>query len=506
MIPYVMRRVVSNGRCSTGALRGASLVRQISSVVSAAPRTRAHTSLQWTVVPGTSWRCHTIDSPATDTVSYAVSASEFEANLADCGVRMTGCMVPAVAVSGGPDSMALCALVRELVRQSNGAQVPPLLVFVVDHGLRDESAAEAASVVAALQRWGDCVPKLLTVAWDEHGGKPKAAQMQSMARQARYATLHTACQKHRVSHLFVGHHAGDQMETSLLRFGRASGIAGLPGMHSVAPLRTQASDAPVHIVRPLLNFSKARLEATCAAHGIEPVRDPSNTDTTYDRARARLAIASIYDGREHVLGSLERSLSFLDVVRGDMQAATQDLLRQCVKADGEMQQFGIAAVHVRALLAEPRSSVQEQALSDIVACYGGRSVPPRMSGLRRLSTTLSSQLTGPGAVAGTGGAVFIPVHSRVTRQLAASLGVADANEDWAIVCRELRQLQTPDQLEDAADGDLDGVELSSEAPVHWDQRFVVSMDARAAVVPQLVVRPPCSANIPQSMCAIPRRV
>ena len=174
----------------------------------------------------------------------------------------------AVAVSGGSDSMALAFCLKRWAGQS-------LVAFIVDHALRDESAAEAAQVKARLENLGI---ETEILRW-EH--PPIAARLHEKARQARYDLLSAACKRHGAKDLFLGHHREDQAETILMRLAKGSGIEGLSGM---APenLRNE-----IRLLRPFLSVSKTRLISTCTAAGIEFVTDPSNMSEKFARGRLR---------------------------------------------------------------------------------------------------------------------------------------------------------------------------------------------------------------------------
>ena len=171
-----------------------------------------------------------------------------------------------LAVSGGPDSLALLLLAAtERPGQVQAA--------TVDHGLRAEARAEAEAVARICAERG--VPhEILTV--DVQGS------LQAAARSARYSALASWCQAHRLSHLATAHHLDDQAETVLMRLARGAGLAGLSG------IRAERALAPgVRLVRPLLGLRKAELEAIVAAAGITPARDPSNDNPRFDRTAAR---------------------------------------------------------------------------------------------------------------------------------------------------------------------------------------------------------------------------
>lgn len=171
----------------------------------------------------------------------------------------------ALAVSGGPDSMAMLALAA-------AAFPGEVEAVTVDHGLRVEAAGEAALVGRYCAALG--VPHAtlsITV--------PKAASIQAAAREARYAALLDWCRTRGIGFLLTAHHADDQAETLLMRLGRGAGLAGLSG------IRADRAQNGVHVIRPLLGWRRAELVTIVA--DVETVADPSNDDPRHDRTRAR---------------------------------------------------------------------------------------------------------------------------------------------------------------------------------------------------------------------------
>ncbi len=174
-----------------------------------------------------------------------------------------------VAVSGGPDSIALLLLMHECF----GGQIA---AATVDHQLRSASAGEAQFV-------GDlCAERKIP----HHILTPQHAitgNIQSSARNARYALLEKWADDHDCAYIATAHHADDQLETMLMRLARGSGVDGLSGVR-----RTNG-----RIIRPLLDFTKAELVAVCDSADIIPVQDPSNADTNFDRVRMRAWLAAL---------------------------------------------------------------------------------------------------------------------------------------------------------------------------------------------------------------------
>lgn len=112
------------------------------------------------------------------------------------------------------------------------------------------------------------------------GVKPRSG-VQANAREARYGLLAAEAERLGDAVLVTAHHQDDQAETLLMRMAHGSGLAGLAGM------RARSSRGGLAIVRPLLDVPKAVLVATAEALGLPFVRDPSNADDRFERARWR---------------------------------------------------------------------------------------------------------------------------------------------------------------------------------------------------------------------------
>ena len=178
----------------------------------------------------------------------------------------------AVGVSGGADSMALAWLAANWVRERGGS----LLALVVDHGLREESGSEAAVTAARLGACG-IGARVLAIKT-----LPRGPGLAARARAARFAVLEMACVEAGILHLLLGHHAGDQAETLLIRRLGGSGPAGMAGMAWLV------ETGRLRLLRPLLGMPAARLRATLRAADIAWVEDPSNADVRALRPRLRL--------------------------------------------------------------------------------------------------------------------------------------------------------------------------------------------------------------------------
>jgi tRNA(Ile)-lysidine synthase len=189
----------------------------------------------------------------------------FRADLAALGFR-DGKL--AIAVSGGPDSLALLAL-------AHAALPGAVEAATVDHCLREASAGEARAVAALCAGLG--VPHAVLKVQVASGN------VQSEARSARYGALAGWMEGRGLAALATAHHADDQAETLLLRLNRASGVSGLAGVRA----RGLVPGTRLPLLRPLLGWRRAELARIVSDAGWQAAQDPSNTDDRFDRARLR---------------------------------------------------------------------------------------------------------------------------------------------------------------------------------------------------------------------------
>ncbi|MFJ9415391.1 tRNA lysidine(34) synthetase TilS [Streptomyces sp. NPDC101227] len=175
-----------------------------------------------------------------------------------------------VACSGGADSMALASALA--------FEAPKLGVraggVTVDHGLQEGSGLRAAEVALRLRGLRLDPVETVTVQVGREGG-PEAA-----ARDARYAALDAAAERHGAAAVLLGHTRDDQAETVLLGLARGSGTRSLSGMAA-----TSGTDGRYR--RPFLDVDRQTARKACLMQSLPVWDDPHNTDPAYTRSRLR---------------------------------------------------------------------------------------------------------------------------------------------------------------------------------------------------------------------------
>ena len=185
----------------------------------------------------------------------------------------------AVAVSGGPDSLAL-AFLAKCYSLKNKIKVK---YFIVDHKLRKESLLEAKTIKDMLKKIDiDC--KILP--WN---GKKPSKNIQAIARDKRYSLLVKECKKNDIRYLLLGHHVNDLLENFLIRLVRGSGLNGLISFNK----NTKYKDQKLAILRPLLDIEKKDLIYVTKKVFNFFIKDPSNINKEFKRTRIRNLLQSL---------------------------------------------------------------------------------------------------------------------------------------------------------------------------------------------------------------------
>jgi tRNA(Ile)-lysidine synthase len=275
----------------------------------------------------------------------------------------------AVGVSGGVDSLALCLLAHTW-GEENGVKITAL---TVDHGLRKESAREAAQVKSWLTKRGiPHVTLLLDHPFPRHG-------IQAFARKWRFQLLGDWCRINLVDVVMLAHTIEDQMETICMRILADSGPEGLSGMRH----NTVVGGLP--ILRPLLKISKGRLIATCKALNQDWIVDPSNQDTKYCRVKIRQLMPDIERaGLERNKGV--RLASAMEKLRN----AFDNFSANFIKNNGGILKTGIAWINVSGFEKMP-NKFKELLLLRLLVTIGGATWPSSKKKITRLIESLKQE-------------------------------------------------------------------------------------------------------------------
>ncbi|MGE7207497.1 tRNA lysidine(34) synthetase TilS [Sphingomonas sp. NPDC019816] len=218
-----------------------------------------------------------------------------------------------LAVSGGPDSMAMLTLAAASFRER-------IAVATVDHGLRADAADEVRMVADHCRRLG--VP--------HHGLRPAdpiaGASLQAQAREARYALLAEQARAIGAAAILTAHHADDQAETFLMRAARGAGLSGLSGV------RARTEIGGVAVLRPLLDWRRAELRQIVRRAEAPFVDDPANHDPRHDRTRFR----QLLDAHEWLgVAQMARAAAQLAEADADLRATVDWLWRERAQIDGD---------------------------------------------------------------------------------------------------------------------------------------------------------------------------
>jgi tRNA(Ile)-lysidine synthase len=252
-----------------------------------------------------------------------------------------------VALSGGPDSLALAAATAfEAGRAGMRAGA-----VIVDHALQSGSADVAAAAAGQARNLGLDPVIVKTVAVGSAGG-PEAA-----ARDARYAALAEAAADTGAAAVLLGHTLDDQAESVLLGLARGSGLGSLRGMAPVAGIYR----------RPLLGITRAITVRFCADSGLQPWNDPQNDDERFARVRVRKTVMPMLE-RELGPGLAEALARTADLAREDSTALDQFAADQLEEL-AEHAEAGIS-LPARALEHDPPALRQRIIRATVLAEFG----------------------------------------------------------------------------------------------------------------------------------------
>lgn len=239
-----------------------------------------------------------------------------ETCLRECGLTLDAPLL--VGVSGGPDSASLLdALARLGFR---------LVAAHFDHQLRPHSDREAEVVRQAA---GHAGAQFVSGSGDvaAHAAQARLS-IEDAARELRYRFLFEQARRLSAQAVAVAHTADDQVETVLMHLLRGAGLHGLRGMafRNLLPVW----DAAIPLVRPLLPFWRAEIEAYCAERGLQPIHDPTNQETLYLRNQVRRELVPLLDAiQPHARQNIYRAALALASDEAVVEAAVEQAWQGC---------------------------------------------------------------------------------------------------------------------------------------------------------------------------------
>jgi tRNA(Ile)-lysidine synthase len=232
-----------------------------------------------------------------------------------------------VALSGGPDSVALLRAGVELKRQAGGRG--EVFALHVNHKLRGaESDADAA--------WCGELCRQLGVSLQISDGNVTARAaadgdgIEAAARAERYRLLTEMAEASGSRYLFFGHNRDDQVETVLFRILRGTGIRGLAGISPSRPLTPSLT-----LLRPLLGCSREEVLRYLAECGQEYRVDSSNADRVFTRNRIRAELLPLL--RAEYNAGVDEALIRLAVQAGELQALVETQAKHVLDTSREWQ-------------------------------------------------------------------------------------------------------------------------------------------------------------------------
>ena len=258
-----------------------------------------------------------------------------------------------IGVSGGPDSVCLLALLRDIATTYE----LQLHVAHLNHALRGQASDEDAAYVSQLARRWD-IP--FSISREDVGGfaHQRRLNLEEAARRRRYAFFAQVADVVGAKKVAVAHTANDQAETVLMNLLRGAGVAGLAGMQSLAPLPLGkplpldkplplGKMSPTHpwIIRPLLEVTRAEVETYCQERGLSPRLDATNQSLAYTRNRIRYELLPILESyNPNIYQALTQTAALMaadaEVLAGEIEQACRAAL---FTGSGERVSLDIAA-------------------------------------------------------------------------------------------------------------------------------------------------------------------
>ena len=272
-----------------------------------------------------------------------------------------------VAVSGGPDSLALSALSYAYSIENKSK----VFFVLVDHGIRKNSSKEAQNVKSLLKK-----KKINLIILKNK--KRINKNIQSCARNVRYDLLLSFCKKYKIKFIMTGHHRDDQIETFLIRLSRGSGIQGLSSMSKISSLSKNTK-----LFRPLLNEKKKELVFLAKYYFGKTFKDPSNTNEKYLRTKIRNLIKRFEkSGIKH--DNIINSINNLASTRDTLNFYIQKIERNCIT-----KKYNTITINLNFFLLE-NNEIQLKIFSNCIKKVSKNYYPPRAKKILNLLSIIQS--------------------------------------------------------------------------------------------------------------------
>ena len=273
-----------------------------------------------------------------------------------------------VAISGGPDSLALSALSKAYSEEKKNK----IFYVLVDHGIRANSSREALSVRKLLKKKGINLTIL-------KNRKKIYKNLQSQARTIRYELLLKYCNKYKIKFIMTGHHKDDQIETFLIRLSRGSGIQGLSSMNKMIKLNNKTN-----LFRPLLNANKEDLIFLAKKYYGKIFKDPSNINRKYLRTNIRNLIKQFEKNgikRDRIINSINN----LAATRDTLNSYIQNIEKKCLTKNRDF-----ISINLKIFLIE-NNDIQLKILSNCLKHISKNYYPPRAKKVLNLMSRISAE-------------------------------------------------------------------------------------------------------------------
>ena len=272
-----------------------------------------------------------------------------------------------VAVSGGPDSLALSALSHTYLTEKK----TKVFFVLVDHGIRANSSKEAQNVKNLLKK-----KKINLIIL--RNKKKINNNVQSNAREVRYKLLLNFCKKYKIKFIMTGHHRDDQIETFLIRLSRGSGIQGLSSMSKISSLSKTTK-----LFRPLLDEKKEDLTFLTKHYFGKFFKDSSNTNQKYLRIKIRDLIKKLEKSgikQERIINSINNLAS----TRDTLNFHTKRIEKNCVTKKGNK-----ISINLKLFFLE-NNEIQLKIFSNCIKRVSKNYYPPRAKKVLNLLSRVES--------------------------------------------------------------------------------------------------------------------